>query len=199
MPDTRGLLIAFEGLDQSGKQTQAEMLRDHLAGVGRRVRLLSFPDYQTPIGAEIGRALRGEREFGPDVMQLLYVANRHEWKPTIAEELARGTVIVCDRYVASSVAYGEAHGLDPAWLRAIQAHLPNPDLTFLLDIGPDASAKRKTTDRDRFERDMALLGRVRESYLRQAAASEWHRLDATHDRAVISAEVFGAVAPFLHG
>jgi len=57
-----GLLLAFEGLDQSGKQTQAERLRDRLTSVGRLVRLLSFPDYGTVIGAEIGRALRGERD-----------------------------------------------------------------------------------------------------------------------------------------
>ena len=76
----RGLLIAFEGLDQSGKQTQAELLRDRLIAAGRAVRLLSFPDYETPIGEEIERALRGARDYAPDVMQLLYVANRYEWK-----------------------------------------------------------------------------------------------------------------------
>jgi dTMP kinase len=197
MPGARGLLIAFEGLDQSGKQTQAEMLRDRVEAAGRHVRLLSFPDYQTPIGLEIGRALRGERDFGPDVLQILYVANRHEWKPTIEEEIGRGTVIVCDRYVASSLAYGEAQGLDPAWLRDIQSHLPPPHLTFLLDMSPDASAKRKTVDRDKFERDLALLARVRESYLRQATAAGWCRLDASGDRVAIAAEVFAAVEPML--
>ena len=79
----KGLLIVFEGLDQSGKQTQAEGLRDHLTSLGRECRLLSFPDYSTPIGSEISRGLHGEREYGPDVMQLLYVANRHEKKPEI--------------------------------------------------------------------------------------------------------------------
>jgi dTMP kinase len=65
-----GLLIAFEGLDQSGKQTQAELLRDRLKQGGRKARLVSFPDYGTSIGEEIARALAGEREYGPDVMQL---------------------------------------------------------------------------------------------------------------------------------
>ena len=72
--------IAFEGLDQSGKQTQAELLRDRLKQDGRKARLVSFPDYGTSIGEEIARALPGEREYGPDVMQLLYVANRYERK-----------------------------------------------------------------------------------------------------------------------
>src|SRR5688572_27940920 len=130
----RGLLIAFEGLDQSGKQTQAERLRDVLVKEQRLVRLLSFPAYETAIGEEIGRALRGLREYSSEVMQLLYVANRYEHKTLIDSERRRGTILVCDRYLASSVAYGEAQGLDAGWLIDMQRHLPQPDLTFLLDI-----------------------------------------------------------------
>ena len=189
----RGLLIAFEGLDQSGKHTQAELLRDRLTAQGRAVRLLSFPDYATVIGGEIGRALRGECQYGPDVMQLLYVANRYEWKKDIADAKTRGTILICDRYLASSVAYGEAQGLDAAWLIEIQKHLPQPDVTILLDIAPDVSARRKSADRDRYERDLALLGRVRESYLRQSARG-WARIDADRDRDAVAAQVFAAVA-----
>src|SRR5688572_18996918 len=173
----RGLLVVFEGLDQSGKQTQAERLRDRLVAAGRTVRLLSFPSYDTALGAEIGRALHGERDYAADTMQLLYVANRFEWKPEIDRELARGTVILCDRYLASSIAYGEAQGLDAAWLGEIQKYLPQPDLTVLLDIAPETSATRKTANRDKYERDLPLLSRVRDSYLRQAAHPRWLRLD----------------------
>src|SRR3954462_958785 len=170
-----GLLIAFEGLDQSGKQTQAEGVVEFVRRRGRACRLVSFPDYTTAIGAEISRALHGEREYGPDVMQLMYVANRYERRPEMAAWLEEGTVLVCDRYLASSIAYGEAQGLDGQWLRDIQAYLPTPELTFLLDIAPDVSARRKTSDRDKYERDLALLARVRESYLRQAAGMNWIR------------------------
>src|SRR6266480_5823743 len=110
-----GVLIAFEGLDQSGKQTQAELLRDWLKSDGRKARLMSFPDYGTSIGEEIARALQGEREYGPEVMQLLYIANRYERKPDLLRWLDGGLLLVCDRYAASSVAYGEAQGLDPVW------------------------------------------------------------------------------------
>ena len=192
-----GLLIAFEGLDQSGKQTQSEMLRDRLTEAGRRVHLLSFPDYETAIGQEIGRALAGERDYDADLMQLLYVANRYEWRPRIERARAAGEVLVCDRYLASSIAYGEAHGLDGAWLRDIQRHLPQPDVTFLLDIAPDVSARRKTTARDKFERDLALLGRVRESYLRQATQAGWVRLDADRDRSLVAADVWANVSSRL--
>ena len=191
----RGLLVVFEGLDQSGKQTQAERLRDRLVAAGRSVRLLSFPSYDTHIGAEIGRALTGERDYAPDTMQLLYVANRFEWKPQMERELAAGTVVICDRYLASSVAYGEAFGLDGAWLADIQRYLPQPDLTVLLDIDPQVSASRKTADRDKYERDLALLARVRDSYLRQASAPRWLRLDAGRDRDAVAADVYRALEP----
>ena len=189
-----GLLIVFEGLDQSGKQTQAEGLRDLMLARGRECLLLSFPDYST----KIGRALQGDRDYGPDVMQLLYIANRYEWKPQIEFELERGTVLICDRYLASSIAYGEAQGLDAAWLTDIQKHLPQPDVTFLLDIDPNVSAKRKTADRDKYERDLALLGRVRSSYMRQAAtAAGWSTLDANRDREAVAEDVWTVVAARL--
>jgi dTMP kinase len=196
-PSAGARLIAFEGLDQSGKQTQTERLRDGLVEAGRQVRLLSFPAYETPIGTEIRRALEGIREWGADVMQLLYIANRYEARPLIERELAHGTILVCDRYMASSIAYGESQGLDASWLRDVQRHLPQPDLTFLLDIAPDVSARRKEADRDKYERDLALLARVRESYLRQAAADGWVRLNADRDRAAVAADVFNAVKPLL--
>ena len=68
-----GVLIAFEGLDQSGKETQAQLLRDRLRQNGNKSRVVSFPDYGTSIGEEIARALQGERDYPSDVMQLLYV------------------------------------------------------------------------------------------------------------------------------
>jgi dTMP kinase len=192
-----GHLIVFEGLDQSGKQTQAELLRDRLRAEGRKARLVSFPDYATSIGEEIARALQGERDYGPDVMQLLYIANRYERKGDLERWLEGGLVLVCDRYVASSIAYGEAQGLDPDWLEAMQKYLPAPTLTIMLDIAPETAVQRKSVDRDRYERDLAMQGRVRESYRRQAAAGGWVRLDGERPKDAIAADVFNAVAPRL--
>jgi len=192
-----GYLIAFEGLDQSGKQTQAELLRDRLKQDGRKARLVSFPDYGTSIGEEIARALQGEREYGADVMQLLYVANRYERKPDLQRWLDGGLVLVCDRYTASSVAYGEAFGLDPAWLSDMQRFLPPASLTIMLDIAPETAAGRKSADRDRYERDLALLGRVRESYRRQAAAGGWVVLDGERTKDTIAADVYEAATRVL--
>jgi len=189
-----GHLIAFEGLDQSGKQTQAERLLDAFRSSGRKAEFLTFPEYTTALGTEIGKALQGQRDYQPDTLQLLYIANRFEFRSRIMEWLDAGTMVVCDRYLASSIAYGEAQGVDPSWLTEIQRHLPQPFLTVLLDIPPDASLTRKRAERDKFERDLPLLGRVRESYLRQAAASEsWVRIDAALEKDAVSQAVLSAV------
>ena len=88
----KGLLIAFEGLDQSGKQTQAEGLRDHLIDrAAANASSCRFPTTRRRSAARSRAALHGERDYGPDVMQLLYVANRHEKKPEIERALGAGT------------------------------------------------------------------------------------------------------------
>lgn len=191
---SRGHLIAFEGLDQSGKQTQAERLLDAFRSAGHKTEFLTFPAYETAIGTEIDYALHGQREYAPDTLQLLYIANRFEFRPRIEAWLAAGTMVVCDRYLASSIAYGEAQGVDAAWLTEIQTHLPQPSLTILLDIPPDASLTRKKAARDKFERDLPLLGRVRESYLQQAERSkDWMRIEGHQDKEAVSAAVVSAV------
>jgi dTMP kinase len=186
-------LIAFEGLDQSGKQTQAARLLAALKESGRETHFLSFPAYETMIGADIGRALRGERDHAADVIQLLYIANRYEFRPVIEQWLAAGAVVVCDRYVASSVAYGAAQGLDEKWLIDVQSRLPQPSLTLLLDIPPEASLERKQRDRDRFEQDLQLLERVRQSYLGQARDARWARIDGHRDKDSVTHDVVDAV------
>jgi dTMP kinase len=192
-----GLIIALEGLDQSGKQTQAELLRDWLKREGHKSRLVAFPDYGTSIGEEIARALSGERDYDADVMQLLYVANRHERKPDLQRWLDGGLILVADRYTASTIAYGEAQGLDPIWLREIQKFLPSATLTILLDISPETAVQRKVVGRDRYERDLAMQARVRESYRRQADADSWAVIDGERSREAIAADVIQAVTPRL--
>ena len=130
-------------------------------------------------------------------MQLLYVANRYEKKSDLLRWLDGGLILVSDRYTASSVAYGEALGLDRAWLSDMQRFLPPAAMTILLDIAPETAVKRKSLDRDRYERDLAMQGRVRESYHRQAAAQGWIVLDGERAKDEIAADVIEAVQRVL--
>jgi dTMP kinase len=161
------------------------------------VHTLSFPDYDTPIGREIRSALNGEREFTADVMQLLYVANRFEYKTRIDAWLKSGAIVICDRYRASSVAYGEAQGLDPAWLESMQHPLPAPDVTIYLDIAPETGVRRKSAGRDLYERDLSLLARVRASYHRQSAQTGWIRVNAERPADQVTDDVIHAIQPRL--
>jgi dTMP kinase len=188
-----GHVIAFEGLDQSGKQTQSERLAATLRQLGRQVEFLSFPEYETAIGKEIEKALQGERNYEADTLQLLYIANRYEFRPRVLAWFAAGAVVICDRYLASSIAYGEAQGLDPAWLAEVQRQLPRPTLTIVLDIPPEVSLERKRAARDKFERDLPLLSRVRSSYHRQALAPDWLLLDGQQPVDRVAEDVMEAV------
>ena len=190
-------LIAFEGLDQSGKETQARLLRARLEAKGHRVEMLTFPDDGTPLGKDIRAALAGTRDHAPDVMQLLYIANRHERRADIARWLADGAVVLCDRYLASSIAYGEAQGVDAGWLTEVQRLLPQPDLTLLLDIAPATALARKQANRDRYERDLDLLARVRDSYRRLAQQPSWQLIDGEQPRESVSAMINETVATRL--
>ena len=79
----------------------------------------------------------------------------------------------------------------------MQKFLPPPTLTILLDIAPETAVQRKAVDRDRYERDLALQARVRDSYQRQAAAEGWIALDGERPKDAIAADVFSAVASRL--
>jgi dTMP kinase len=193
----QGALIAFEGLDQSGKETQARLLGERLEAGGARVKAVTFPDYRTAIGTELHKALHGERPYGPDVIQMLMIANRYEWKPAIAAALEEGTIVIADRYLASSVAYGEAQGLDPQWLFDAQKYLPPPVVTLMIDIAPETAVARKRTHRDRFEQDLPMLARVRASYRRQAAQPGWVAIDGERPIDAVAADVATAAASAL--
>lgn len=192
-----GVLIAFEGLDQSGKETQARLLRARLERAGRRVEALTFPDDSTWLGQEIRDALGSGRTYPPDVMQLLYIANRFERRELIQGWLDAGAIVICDRYQASSIAYGDAHGVDPAWLTDTQRTLPQPALTILLDIAPLTALARKKANRDRYERDLELLARVRDSYRRLATRPNWVLVDGEQSREAVEATISETVASRL--
>ena len=91
----------------------------------------------------------------------------------------------------------EAQGLDPTWLTDVQKHLPAADVTILLDIAPETAVARKAAGRDRYERDLDLLTRVRASYQAQAGSGGWVLLRGDRPKAEVSAEVREAVASKL--
>ena len=173
------MLIAIEGIDQSGKATLAARLKAKLEENGRKTRILSFPDYATPIGQLIRRMLDDDVVHDAASMQLLNAANRNEHRDAL-ENAARGKeILICDRYTGSGTAYGKAQGLPGPWLEQIDDAVPTADWTVLVDTSPAESHRRKTEKRDRYERDTELLRHVHREYRMLAEQYGWIVIDGT--------------------
>jgi len=179
----RGLLIAFEGIDASGKNTQSRMLYEWLKSKKILSEFLSFPDYSTAIGHEISAFLSGKREYPKEARHILYAANRYEHKEQI-ENWVRGEnkIVVINRYSDSNIAYGVANGLSLQWLKAIESQMPQADYVFLLKATPELSKARKRKDRDIYETDPSFLNRVSEVYDALVEKGRWFSIEA--DRSV---------------
>ncbi len=162
----KGAFIVFEGIDGSGKTTQAKLLQEELKRNGFGVLLTKEPT-DGPIGQIIRRGLRGELNFSMKTIQLLFTADRsYHLETTILPALREGKVVISDRYFYSTIAYGMLE-LEKEWLKKINSGFLEPDMVFLIDIDPETSLERLSTSRkakEKFE-DLEKLRKVRENYL----------------------------------
>ena len=189
----RGLFVTFEGTDGVGKTTQRRLVEAGLRLGGRRVRCLREPG-ATSIGEQIRRIVLGTDILGEGVSMdpvcevMLYEAARAQLvHQVIRPALAAGEVVLCDRFLDSTVAYqGFARGLGHEtvdYLNRLACKDVLPDRTFLLDMNPDEGLSRATAAQaDRLELEGAAFQRlVREGFAHAAQAdpSRIHVIDAT--------------------
>ncbi len=181
----RGLFVVLEGPDGSGKSLQAKLLAQSLRGRG-----LTVTHSREPGGTVMGEQVRhivndpAPTPRGPKADVMLYTAARAQHvDEVVAPALARGEVVVCDRYYTSTMAYqGYGSGMDLELLGRIQEWATDgldPDLVVLLDVSPQTGLDRRAAgdageltrweDESRF--DLAFHTRVREGYLEMAAAA----------------------------
>lgn len=169
-----GKLIAFEGIDGSGKSTQARLFADWLEARGREVVRTREPT-NGPWGRKIREARFTARLSPEDELHAFIEDRRQHVAELINPSLSRGAVVVIDRYYYSTVAYQGARGLDPAELFARnRAFAPKPDLVVLVDVEPKHSLERinaRGEGQDLFE-TIGELTAVRQRFL--AMASEAH-------------------------
>lgn len=174
-----GLFISFEGIDGVGKSTQADLLTEFLQSHSREV-LRTFEPGATELGVEIRHLLLHRKgEVAPRAEALLYAADRaHHVATKVRPALARGEVVITDRYLDSSVAYqGAGRELDAHQVRELSIFAVEgllPDLTILLDLdAAESLARRNKTGQepDRLEREkVEFFEAVRGKYLELAAA-----------------------------
>ena len=207
----------MEGVDGSGKGTQARLLEERARAEGLTVRAFSFPRYgDNPFSEAAARFLNGE--FGdapPELAALPYAGDRFVAKPAIEEALRDCDLVICDRYVASNMAHQGARVEGDERRRLLEMiaaieygiyELPRPALTVLLDL-PARTAhelvsqkgEREYTDQahDMLEGDTGHLAAAQDVY-RSLVDDTWHVVDAVEGgslrpRDEIAAEVWDAV------
>ncbi len=187
--DKRGRIITFEGIDQSGKETQSKRLTERLRSEGLIVQHMYFPDYETNIGKEIRGFLDGRIKMSPELRQMLYAANRYEKLEEIDKRLEECDYLIIDRYVSSGIAYGLVNGLDYEWAISLESKLPQPDFVILMDISTDVSRLRKGDgEKDEYEKRLDFLELVRGSYLKLAHDQNWIVVNAAQTRDEVEME-----------
>ena len=189
----RGLFVVFEGIDASGKSTQARRIAD------MRDAHFTFEPGDTPLGVDLRRwVLDAATPMSPITEALLMLSDRsHHVRTLIEPALDGGRSVVSDRYFASTLAYqGYGRGVDLARLEAATEMAIGscyPDLTLLIDTPLDVAIERRTPDaKDRFESaDLAFHQRVRDGYLAMAAkwGDRWCVIDGSLDEADVAALV----------
>ncbi|WP_159916168.1 dTMP kinase [Pantoea sp. 18069] len=194
-----GLFISFEGIDGAGKSSHISALAEAFSAHGRRVVLTREPG-GTPLAEKL-RALLLNDAMDPLTEALLAFAGRRDHLVQVIEPaLARGDVVLCDRFTDATFAYqGAGRGFDLAQLAQLErmaqtgvapdpAQLREPDLTVWFDLPPEVAAERLAHARlpDRFEaQPLAFFRRVAQGYAERTAAApqRFARIDANHERA----------------
>ncbi|MCL2787047.1 MAG: dTMP kinase [Micrococcales bacterium] len=171
----RGFFFVIEGGDGAGKSTQVALLAQALRERGYSDVVVTREPGATEFGAAIRAALLHAGDVAPQAEALAYAADRADHVATvIAPTMARGGIVLSDRYLDSSLAYqAQGRGLGDAQVRAINAFGTGglePDLTILLDITPEAGAARRDGKPDRIERaGVEFHARVAQRYRELAA------------------------------
>jgi dTMP kinase len=223
---TRGKLIAVEGIDGSGKQTQVRLLAQALESRGHRVFPTGFPQYESWFGKMVGQFLNGDYgsldTVDPHFTALLYAGDRFECKTPIVAALDRGEIVITDRYIASNLAHQtarsapEKRGEFRGWIEHLEYGiygLPKEDLVLYLRVPPHEAqslvakkSARAYTDsaHDILESNLRHLQDAADIYDLLARRTNWKTIECVDSskqsmRAPedIAREVFAAVEPLL--
>ncbi|MFO7774104.1 MAG: dTMP kinase [Dehalococcoidia bacterium] len=200
------LFITFEGGEGCGKTTQARLLSQKLEQQDIPVVLTHEPG-GTDLGNEIRKLLKKKRgsPVSPQAELFLFAASRVQLvSELIRPAFEQGKVVICDRFTYSTVVYqGYGRGLDFTTVEIVNNMATQnlkPDLIILLDISPEQGLTRKRSLRDRFElEDLAFHHRVREGYLKMAAAEpdRWLPIDASLPKGEIAGIIWDKVSKLL--
>ena len=151
--------IVFEGIDASGKETQAKLLSSFLKKKGFEVLLTHEPIYEEPIGKIIKDNLEKKISLSSETVAMLYAADRHEHYLKVEKALSEGKVVISDRYKYSNMAYQGANGVDSRWIEEIEKYSKDPDIIFYIRVKPESAMKRRK-EKDLYEENYEFQKKV---------------------------------------
>jgi dTMP kinase len=195
------MLIVFEGIDGSGKGGQIRRLLAFFAQNKIKFKLHKYP---TRKAKEAFAHLRGERDVAPERLAAVFADDIVAERKKIEREISEGFVVVCDRYLHSTLAYqGVEMGFAPLRRKLSGIDALVPDIVILLDVPARLSGERKRKQKipDRFEKDVAFLEHVRANYLRGARegflAYKYAVVDASRAKDEVFSDVVLHVEPLV--
>ena len=219
--DKKGILAVIDGVDGSGKGTHTALLVERLKTEGHDVLMMDFPRYGKPSARFVERYLRGEMgtadDVGPYRASVYYAHDRADAAPEIKEALARGAIVLCNRYVSSNMGHQAGKIADPrererflVWLKEYEYEvlgIPIPNINILLYVTPEmgqqlvgnksARAYTQGKKRDIHEADIEHLRHSSEAYLEVARKEGWKIIslmqndDALRNKRDVHAEIYG--------
>ena len=207
---TSGLFISFEGIDGAGKSTHIEGVAALFRAAGQEVVLTREPG-GTPLSEKLRELVLHEPMDALTEALLMFAARREHLVQVIEPALARGAVVLCDRFTDATFAYqGGGRGFDWAVLAQLEnmvqalpgGALRQPELTVWFDLAPQIAAERLATARvpDKFESQPAhFFAAVRAGYARREGEmpQRFARVDAAQSREAVWADVSRVIAPWL--
>jgi dTMP kinase len=191
-----GVFICIEGLDGSGKTTQAELLTERL-----------YKSYNAVYTSELSHGKTGtfirecclyeEKRLPTAAEALLFAADRiehveNEIKPALAE----GKLVICDRYIYSSLAYQGSAGLSLAWIKKINSYALKPDFAVFIDVSPEEVLERLQRKKSVME-TLEIQQKVREVYLKFVEKGELIRIDGDKPKDAVADALYSKVLGLL--
>jgi dTMP kinase len=192
-----GRFITFEGIDGAGKSTHIGALQAWLGARGHEVLSTREPG-GSPLAEQLRELVLHQPMDALSETLLIFAARRDHLQTCIEPALARGAIVLCDRFTDATFAYqGAGRGFDPGVLAQLESWVQQgrqPDLTFWFDLPPQVAAERRAAARapDRFEQqDAAFFSRVRDGYAQRMAQApqRFVRLDAAGERGAVWAQI----------
>ena len=193
----RGLFVVFEGLDRSGKSSQAKLLAESLKAQGRQAKLIRFPARDSgPIGAILDSYLSNKSQSCDEAIHLLFSANRWEVRAQIISDLHAGITVICDRYLFSGVVYSATKGLDIVWCKSPDVGLPAPDLVLFLSVSPQVAKTRGDFGTERYE-NVEFQSGVRAHFEQFNTLPYWRVVDADGNFEKVTKSIQTVIEPLL--